>query len=67
MSEDREARRFDALVNYPGWGSLWLDNVRLRDGVVVGTHLFPHPASTAHYERLTMSFPLSCVRKVEAR
>ena len=59
--------RFDALVNHPAWGSLWLDNVRLRDGLVVGTAHFPHPASSFHDDPWTMNFPIRCIRKIDRR
>lgn len=54
----------DALVSYPGWGSLWLESVRLRDGVVTGVAWFPHPVGGPSYpEACVMNFPLTCVRK----
>jgi hypothetical protein len=65
INQTRQQQRFDALVNHPGWGSLWLSDVHLSNRTVVGTATFPHPLGSGYYERLTMNFPLSCVRKWE--
>lgn len=60
--------RIDALVSYPGFGSLWLDDCEVDDENVVGTASFPHPVGDGfHRENVTMNFPLTCVRKWDIR
>ena len=63
--------RFDALINHPCIGSLWMSNVRLRDGFVEGD-VWDSGESGSPYlpddyrgEYLLMNFPVSCVRKVQ--
>lgn len=57
-------KHYDALVSYPGFGSMWLDNVRLADGYVTGRDLV---TVGDHEEWMTFNFPVSCVRKVVSR
>ena len=55
----------DALVNHPAFGSLWLEDARVENGVVIGkvweTLSFDYGVTGGEY--LTMNFPLTCVRK----
>lgn len=57
---------FSALVSYPGYGSMWLTDVHLRDGYIVGQGVMNDslPNSDAS-EYGPYNFPLSCVRKIK--
>lgn len=55
-----------ALVNYPGFGSLWLEDAVVEDEFVVG---LAWDSSGAGYpagyqgQPVLMNFPVTCVRK----
>lgn len=51
-----------ALVTYPGLGSLWLEEVEIVGGSVVGI-VWEDVGSGV--EKQVMNFPLSCVRRWE--
>jgi hypothetical protein len=48
----------DALINYPGMGSLWLD-----DAYVEGQYVVGRAWDAAQRQTVLMNFPLTCVRK----
>lgn len=66
-------KSFDALVIYPGHGSLWLSDVRLRDGFIEGETWDDTGIGHPYYpddwrgESCTMNFPLSCLRKLTSK
>jgi hypothetical protein len=57
---------FDALVMDPGFGSMWLSDVHLCDGVLTGSYLEPihWNGDESYSEELVAGFPLSCLRKL---
>jgi len=63
--------KFDALVNHPHVGSVWMTNVRLCDGYVTGDVWdsrmvgFLHIPDDYRGENVPMNFPVSCVRKIQ--
>ena len=63
--EERAEQRWDALVNHPQWGSLWLENARIVGGSVVGT-VYEEAPDGYHRMPMTMNFPATCIRKREA-
>ena len=63
--------RFNALCCWPTMGSLWLEDVHLSDGFVVGKvweeegYYSYNMPDDYHGQYHVMNFPLSCVRKLE--
>ena len=61
-------KRPNALCCWPTLGSVWLENVHLSDGFVVGKvweevgYYQWNMPEDYHGEYVTMNFPLSCVR-----
>lgn len=59
----------DVLINHPAFGSLWLSNAEIKDGIVYGLAWDDSQASSGYYpddytgEYTGMNFPVSCIRK----
>lgn len=60
----------DVLINHPAFGSIWLEQVNIVDGTVIGDYWDTSDVGSAYMpadylgELVTLNFPVSCIRKV---
>ena len=59
----------DVLINHPNFGSIWLINVEIKNGYVIGEAWdnsgigSPYLPDDYAGQFVTMNFPTTCIRK----
>jgi len=61
----------DVLINHPKFGSMWLDNAKIKDDTVYGevwdyTQSMYMPSDYLG-EKIVMNFPVTCIRKTHEK
>lgn len=59
----------DILINHPKFGSLWLENAKIKNHYVIGEVWDDSECGSPYLpmdymgQYITMNFPISCIRK----